>query len=534
MIAGRRLPGPELGRWLLPLALPMIVALYAVQGFYFARTVVPAQDAVQYLLVGGKVVRGEIGVYDDGLPGNRAPLPFYVLGLTQVLAGPSLRAARWLNVGVGVLTLLLMTALCRRLAGEAAALLAALFLATQGVVVAYYSYEGYPAFAAFCFTLALYVLLGEDSRLRRVVGAALVGLLFFVRSNLWPVIPFLLGYALWRARGKAERILLTLVVTAPPLVYLAWDVSHLKILAYVPVARGWVARLGYVSALVLDDRETLALPAQVWRIAQLARRYEFWALAILLLLAVMVWRLATGRFHWNGARRPELAVMAALLVFVTIVHLVLYSWDWKWLGFYLLSHATLVPILLGVGYAELLATSAPGTWRRRLLVAALVVVLVPPLYFVRNPLLPIGEMKARRPYAAVHAAAAHLRRVVPHDARVFFYGLNPVYYLSGLPATYLQQVYYLDPYPQVEASEWVVRRMGFVSSSNMRRWLSTEADWAVIDETWLEVRRRTPGLHDPEGQMAALLARYFEVVDTIAEYPYSRYVVYTRRARPGG
>src|SRR2546427_12351518 len=105
-----------------------------------------------YLFLGAMGARAGVYVYDDRLVGHRPPLPFYVLGLTQ-LGGPNLLAARWLNVGLGVLVVLMTAALARRLGGNLAGALAAAFLATQGVVVAYYSYEGYPATAAFCFML---------------------------------------------------------------------------------------------------------------------------------------------------------------------------------------------------------------------------------------------------------------------------------------------------------------------------------------------------------------------------------------------
>src|SRR5439155_57577 len=165
-----RIPAPRVRRAMLALAMPLVGLLYIAQGIYYARVLVPSGDMTVYLVAGSLAVRGELNLFDDRLPGHRAPLPFYVLGLTQVLAGgPSLLAARWLNVALGLLTLLLTAALARRLAGDAAALLAGLFLATQGVVVAYYSYEGYVALAALSFIATLFVLLGGDSPHRRLL-----------------------------------------------------------------------------------------------------------------------------------------------------------------------------------------------------------------------------------------------------------------------------------------------------------------------------------------------------------------------------
>lgn len=516
------------------IALTLIAVLYVAQGLYYARVLVPVHDAVQYLLVGSKVVRGEIHLYDDRLPGNRVPLPFYVLGLSQVLAGgPSLLAARLLNVGLGLLTLLLTAALARRLAGAAAAILAALFLATQGVVVAYYSYEGYPAFAAFCFTGGLYVLLGNDSRARRLLGAALIGLLFLIRSNLWPAIPFLVIYALWKARGLAERFLLVVLAGLPAVVFFAWDPRHLKLLAYVPVLRRLVAPLGYVSALVLDDRQTQPLVGQLWEVARLARRYEFWVLASVVLVALLLWRSRIGRPAPRWAGNPKVLLLAGLFAYLLLAQFLIFTWSWKWVGLYFLSFAPLVPILLGTGFSGLLAATLPRSWGRRLLAVVLTCLLLPPLFFVRNPLLPIGELRARDPFAAAHRAAAHLARVVPSDARVFFFGMNPVYYLSGLPHTYLQQVYMWDQFPRIQVEDWVARRSGFVPPSDMRDWLSSDATYAVIDLALVQQQRATAGPGAPENEMMALVARHFELIDTVAEYPYTTYAVYRRKASDG-
>src|SRR5207253_4197055 len=168
-------------------------------------------DAIQYLLVGAKVVRGELGIYDDRYTGNRVPLPFYILGATQAW-GPSLLLPRLMNIGFGLATLALTVELARRIAGCAAGVVAGLFFVTQGVAVAYYTYEGYAALAAFFLMLGAFVLLTAESPTSRITGMFLVGILFFVRSNLWPAIPFLLAYALWRASGAREHAVLLSVV----------------------------------------------------------------------------------------------------------------------------------------------------------------------------------------------------------------------------------------------------------------------------------------------------------------------------------
>jgi hypothetical protein len=363
--------------------------------------------------------------------------------------------------------------------------------------------------------------MGKDSTARRLCGIALVGLLFLVRSNLWPAIPFLLAYALWRARTVVERAALMVAVAAPALIFLAWDPSHLKVLAYVPLARRVVAPLGYVSAFIIDDRETLAPAAQLWEVARLARRYEFWFVGSALLALVTAWRAAMG--HGAGWLRGKSAVLAGFFGCSLSALFMMYSWNFRWVGLYFLPYAPVVAVLLGIGYGELL-TRPRSRW---MVWAVLVCLLVPPLYFVRNPLLPTGAILAADPFGAAHRAAARLRRLVPADARVFFYGLNDVYYLADLPTTYLQQQYVPTQFARRSVPDWVLRRSGMVTAAEMRQWLSKDADYAVIDSTFLE--GQIPYFGDTEKEMLVLLERHFEVVEQVTEFPSNIHTVYKRR-----
>src|SRR5207244_12231326 len=141
-------------------------------------------------------------------------------------------------------------------------------------------------------------------------------------------------------------------------------------------------------------------------VARLARRYEFWVLSCTLLALITVWRAATGhRTAWS-ASKP--VVLAGILACSLGALFVMYSWNFRWIGLYFLPYAPLVALLLGVGYAELVAR----TRRRWIIGALLVCLLAPPLYVVRNPLLPSGEALAADPLGAAPRAAARLRAMV--------------------------------------------------------------------------------------------------------------------------
>jgi hypothetical protein len=500
---------------------------YLLQAIHYARNLLPSGDMVQYLIAGSLAVRGEIGLYEDRLVGNRPPLPFYVLGITQ-LWGPDLMAARWLNIGWGLATLLITARLAERLGGPRAGILAALFLATQGVVVAYYSAEGYYAFSACCFMVALLALFGGEGAHRRAIGAGLTALLFFVRANLWPAIPFLLAYALYRGSGIGERLKLFAIVAVPALAFFAWDPSHLKLLAYVPVARALVEPLGYRSALALDGRVSLSAAENLWELARLIRRYEFWVLATVLLVAIIGWRRQRGSWP-PGAGRGPVAVLSALFAYMLGCQLVMFSWNWKWVGLYFLPFAPLLPVLLGVGFSHLLATARASVPSRALLLLALAGCLALPAYFVRSPLLPVGEARAQEPLARVHDAAGRLKQLVPADAKVFFYGWNVAYYLSGLPKTYLQLVYGDWALPSVDVDEAVLRKSGFVPIRDVVFWISSDADYAVIDPAY--IRAHADDFRGAPRLIQELLDRYFVKIATVSDYPAATYEVYRRKTR---
>ena len=208
---------------------------------------------------------------------------------------------------------------------------------------------------------------------------------------------------------------------------------------------------------------------------------------------------------------------------------VMYSWNFRWIGLYFLPYAPVLALLLGVGYAALLDTARARRWPRRLLLIALAVLLLLPLYFVRNPLLPAGQALAQDPFRAAHTAAARLRTLVPGDARVFFYGLNVVYYLAELPVSHLQQAYTPNQFARIDAPDWVLKRSGFVTAGEMRDWLTTEADYAVIDSTFLQ--GEIPHFGETEKEMVTLLERHFEHLGTVTDYPHDLYAVYRRRSR---
>ena len=104
-------------RWLLVLG-PMVI--YLVVGGYLSRTLGTWDDEAAYLGLGRLAVTGQISLFQDDLTGQRMPLPFYVLGATQVIFGRDLWAGRLMSLTLGLGVLGLTFTVARRLHGEIA------------------------------------------------------------------------------------------------------------------------------------------------------------------------------------------------------------------------------------------------------------------------------------------------------------------------------------------------------------------------------------------------------------------------------
>src|SRR2546421_13004416 len=111
--------------------------IYLAVALLLSRTMYSWDDETAHLAFGRAVWTTGASLFQDELPGHRMPLPFYVIGLSQLPIGPTLWGGRLLGIAIGLTTLALLVAVVRRLDGPAAAVLAARLFATQGVLGGY-------------------------------------------------------------------------------------------------------------------------------------------------------------------------------------------------------------------------------------------------------------------------------------------------------------------------------------------------------------------------------------------------------------
>ena len=520
------------------LALAVIALVFLAQALYLARTLVPSHDETSALFLAYLTASGQIGLFDDGVVGHRPFGPAYIFGATQVLFGRSLLAARLLGVGFGLVLVLLTALLGRRLGGNLCGLLAAALLTAQGAVVGYYALGDWHSLVPTLVVAAVSVWIWRDVPVRNVLGMAVFASLFFVRSHVMPLIAFAFAGALWRARSAGERLLVMAVTAVPPLLFFASDERHLKLLAHMPLVNHLVRPLGYVPFVYLDARPQQDFWAQLWRLFHLARRYEFLVLATLIALVCAAMRARRHVAFRAHLKHPQVRLVAALFLWGLGALFLVYRTNFKWIGMYFASLVPLLAIVLAYVYGRLLIEPGLRPVSRWALGAFLAAMLTLPIYYNRNPLLPIGETRAADPFRALHVAATHLARVVPRDRSIFFFGPADVYYMAGLPATYLPQIGNYDTLAVRDEDNWATLRSGYYGMLQVEQWLGADAAYAVISpealQTFATGFHGHPDANVPKVQrIRALLARNFEKIDTVSEYPYYSYDVYRRAVRPG-
>jgi hypothetical protein len=510
---------PRFAVWLV-----LASVLFLAQGVWLAGRLVTWSDESAYVNLGYLAASGQVSLFQDEMTGARVPLPFFVIGASQLIWGPSLTAARLVSLGFGLLALWLTAVLARQVGGETAGVLAALFLATQGVAVGYFATGTYHAIAAAILLAGLALIFVLPAPSGPVLGMAVLSLLFLTRTNLWPILPAALIVLWLTARTWAERLLLFTAAAVVPVSFFVWDERHLKILAYAPVANRLARAFGYPDPRSLVDLPAQTLGDRVFALVRFARAYEFWMLAGAALVAVALalwWR---GRTPGPFSDR-RLLLLVGLLAYATLWQ-ICFTWALpKALVGYFPSLAPLLPVVLGVGYARTLAALGDSPWARRLTLTVLGVTLIAPTVIVRHPLLPSGGEAAISQRAALASGADHIRRIVPAGTRVFLWGDSMLLYLAGR-RPYLRQIYSEQTFVG-EGDRFTIERSGLWSSQEMERWLTVDADVVVLEPLLIERHRRTRP--SQMARLEALLGEYFERIERVDDYPWLPYEVYRRR-----
>jgi 4-amino-4-deoxy-L-arabinose transferase-like glycosyltransferase len=508
----------------------LALLIYLVLALYLSRILMASDDEESYLGLGRLVVTGAISLFQDDTTGQRMPLPFYVLGASQVVFGRNLLAGRLVSIVLGAGVFALTIAVARRLSGDWAGVLAGLLLATQGVVVGYYATAGPRAVTALIFMAAIWVFLNKGLPWRCALGMLVASLLFFTRTNMFPALPFFCVWGLLGARGYLERLVVAGVTVAPPAAFFLSDARNIKLFVHVPILNRFVEPLGYRSIFSLSAFRRATSTEQLMAFPQFARRYESWTLAAggLGLAAVLLSAKRRVRVGWT--RWGDTGVVAALFVWVLAWHFVIFRPNFRLVLAYFPDIAPLAAVLLGVGFTALWDRASQTPAARIVLSIALAGALTVSLVFIRHPLMsqPVPRPFHNDAIQVLDHAAGELRALVPLGERVFVFGRPITVYLAGLNAP-LQQV--MSPggtLAPANSDPRLVARSGAWGMVELERWLGTEMGYAIICGRLLD------GLETsrPEavGRIRELVHDRFVKIGEVGEAAWLACDVYRRRS----
>lgn len=173
--------------------------LYALQLWQLVMTQRSSLDEGNYLYKGYLFATGVYQPYGPYTPWlNKMPLSFLIPGWVQVLFGPGLRTGRMYAFVVGLLLVLAVWLLTRRLAGRWWGALAIWAMALNPMLIKTYSQAWSQGLAVCLLLWACQLMLGERNRWQIWIGAGLLSFLVLTRENMVLAVPFLWFYVFWR------------------------------------------------------------------------------------------------------------------------------------------------------------------------------------------------------------------------------------------------------------------------------------------------------------------------------------------------
>lgn len=454
---------------------------------------------------------GQVGLYDNAMTGHRTPLPYWLIGASQVLLGPSLIAGRLASLGAGLAGLLLLwrgTALA--LSPETGLLTLALVGASP-YLMAHFAVAGFHGLAFFWVGLGVWCW----AKGYRVPVILCAWGLFLTRPQFGLAIP---AAWLWVRREAGWRADLALLAPGVTFWLVFWPV---KMLAYVPLARHLVEPLGYVPVPIPGEPDWAT---RIGRASVLVlRSYKAW-----IALGLAGW--AIWPVGGTSLPRPAKTLLRVFLI-LAASQLIVINFSWKVAVGYFPTFAPLLAIPLAARAVQCLSVpSARRAVFASLLAAALLVggVASPP------SALPLSVDWRHLAAPGTAAAARDLAHLVPSGTEVFLYGSAVLPYLAGLrppiqPSNHLETL--------VSASQYTLRQMersGLWSLPHIAGWLGgCPKPYALVWREGLAAREVGYGIGDEAFAIRALLDKGYVPIGTVIQPPGQRLEVWQRKIDTG-
>ena len=487
-----------------------LLLMLVLQGaFHTAALLTDGDSDGAHLHHGWLIVRGELGLYADSMSGHRTPLPYWLVGLSQILFGPSVLAGRAFSLLAGWAGVLVLWFTSRRALGEPAGTLTLLLLATNAYLMAHFSVAAFHGLAFFWVALGAWFLVASAWRWRREAVVLCAWGLFLTRPQFGLCVPLAGAWAMIEARDRRWPVLAAL--TLPGAVFLAayWP-GVLKMAAYVPGLAGWAAGHGWVSVPNAMEPDW---GTRIGRAAALAlRSYKAWI--ALGLLGWVLWPLGYPPLH----RKAKVLLWAFLALAAS--QLMVVNFSWKVAVGYFPAFAGLLAMPLAARFAQLLAqpeNCPAGKILPRRAVAAVVLagaLLIGPAWSP-PPNLPLRVDPARLAALEAERAGRELARLIPRGTPVFLFGPATVPHLAGLrppiqPANHLETL-------QGSPDAPTLRRSGLWGTADIADWLAREPrPYAILWRDGLVARVDRYGWQAPAALMLALLERHYAPAGMVA------------------
>ena len=285
--------------------------VFLFQAVHFAHIQESILDEGLYLVKGYMFASGRyIPFQPDGPWTNQMPLSYFIPGYIQIIFGNGLRTGRYFSIALGVLILLGLWVLARRLGGRWWAAGIVWLIAINPAFANGYSMAVSQVLVASILTWTLVLAINEKAALWQLVLASiLAGALILVRVNMAPVLPLLLGYIFWQfgwRRGLWAALAGGLVVLVGHAVY--WP----------GILQNWASWIPSSVAPFLDPWRIEKLGIAVWdpgpsledRLTSLWDGIRFNFIPILALAAFGI--LALHRKYWKNRFHYRTAVFLAV------------------------------------------------------------------------------------------------------------------------------------------------------------------------------------------------------------------------------
>lgn len=305
--------------WLAEMLAGLGGVTYIVQAFIYAHTQFSVLDEGAYLVKGYLFATGQYTPFQDFGPWtNHMPLSFLIPGWVQAIIEPGLRTGRYFSIFLGVVLLLGLWWVVRRLGGRWWAAVAVWVIALNPALIKMYSQAVSQVLAAAMLVWVLALVLGVERKTYQLwAGAALAGVLTLTRLNLAPVLLFLILYVWWQygwRRALQAGLAGGIVVLIGHAVY--WP-NILRMWAFwapdgFPLFESWAIPVGadpsWTSAISPQGR----FNAFWWAI-----RYNFVPVTSVL----TVWLLWPRRQRWGDQNRFCMAVfLSVVFAFLFLIH----------------------------------------------------------------------------------------------------------------------------------------------------------------------------------------------------------------------